>query len=182
MPSRRLKRRNSEDFFCTKERLHNMLSNYSWPRKGRNKSASSIWRAFWPHIGHERVRNQPHNELEKVFIFKNALRWLGHPKYLLIFNYGIGIKTGIHFQLRNWLRNWEFGPKAYGGSSKLSLVTVVRQFFCRTTSKFKLSWNIDFFRQNATAGNRTSDLPGEDWHPPPFCHRVGYLPWLKIPD
>ena len=36
---------------------------------------------------------------------------LGHPKYLLIFNYGIGIKTGIHFQLRNWLRNWEFGPK-----------------------------------------------------------------------
>ena len=75
MPSRRLKRRNSEDFFCTKERLHNMLSNYSWPRKGRNKSASSIWRAFWPHIGHERVRNQPHNELEKVFIFKNALRW-----------------------------------------------------------------------------------------------------------
>ena len=111
MPSRRLKRRNSEDFFCTKERLHNMLSNYSWPRKGRNKSASSIWRAFWPHIGHERVRNQPHNELEKVFIFKNALRWLGHPKYLLIFNYGIGIKTGIHFQLRNWLRNWEFEPK-----------------------------------------------------------------------
>ena len=36
---------------------------------------------------------------------------VGHPKYLLIFNYGIGIKTGIHFQLRNWLRNWEFGPK-----------------------------------------------------------------------
>ena len=36
---------------------------------------------------------------------------LGHPKYLIIFNYGIGIKTGIHFQLRNWLRNWEFGPK-----------------------------------------------------------------------
>ena len=26
---------------------------------------------------------------------------LGHPKYLLIFNYGIGIKTGIHFQLWN---------------------------------------------------------------------------------
>ena len=39
------------------------------------------------------------------------LSLLGHPKYLLIFNYGIGIKTGIHFQLRNWLRNWEFGPK-----------------------------------------------------------------------
>ena len=62
----------------------------------------------------------------------------------------------------------------YGGSSELSLVTVVRQFFCRTTSKFKLSWNIDFFRQNATTGDRTSDLSGKNWRPPPFCHRGSY--------
>ena len=56
-------------------------------------------------------RNNQLVTLQKPIKFMKSDGWLGLPKYLLIFNYGIGIKTGIHFQLRNWLRNWEFGPK-----------------------------------------------------------------------
>ena len=58
MPSPRSKRTNSADFFCTKERLHNMLSNFSWLKKGQNKWASSIWKAFWPHIDLEPVKKK----------------------------------------------------------------------------------------------------------------------------
>ena len=63
----------------------------------------------------------------------------------------------------------------YGGSSELSLVTVVRQFFCRTTSKFKLSWNIyTFFVKMRRPGIEPAISWARDWCPPPFCHRGSY--------